>query len=123
MTFEVFVRTRSRVRTPAIGISKIGRITFNKAITEMMMEKKVTNILLLYDRATRKAAFRIAESTDYRSYEIVFNERENSAHFHAKPFFTVIKFDLSKSRQFPAIFSGTQWEITFDNTCFMKTEK
>lgn len=123
MPFEVFTRTRSRITAPAVSIGQHGQVIFNKPLTTKLIEMNAVQILLLYDRAKRIIALRVTKD-DYRAYEFRINEKQNSTHFHAKPFFDTIHYDLSKNRQFPVKYNATgeikQWEIELDNNCFVK---
>ena len=58
MGFEPFLGGRVVTKEPRITIIKQGIFNFNKATIKILKERKTTHIQLLYDKTTRRIAFK-----------------------------------------------------------------
>ncbi len=100
MAYEVFQRKHVRSESPAISITKTGRIVLNAAATRLVREMKINAVLLLWDREERKFAIRKADSSDPHAYKVRF--QRHWALFGARPFLKHIGWELTETRALPA---------------------
>lgn len=98
MAYEIFTRKVRKLGTPAVTITKLGRMAFNKAATVPFEKQAVENVLLLWDAEKRQVAVRPITKKDARSYKLSYGAKGNGAGFSAKTFLDYIGFDYSESR-------------------------
>ena len=101
MPFEVFSRKTSRVGTPMVTFTTLGRIAVNKSATRVLEKDAVEFVVLLWDRETRRIAIRPLTKRDPRAYVVAYGKKGNGAGFSAKTFLDYIEYDFSVSRSFP----------------------
>jgi len=101
MPYEVFSRKTSRVGTPMITFTGLGRIALNKASTRFLEKDAVEFVILLWDKEARRMAIRPITKRDARSYRVSYGVKGNGAGFSAKTFLDFIEYDYSVTRSFP----------------------
>ena len=100
--YEWFTRKTPRMGTPVMSFSKIGQITFNQTASRILQKEPVEYILLGWDPAERKIAFKsIANKKDPRAYRIRYNEKGNGASFSAKTFLDHAGIDYEERKAIP----------------------
>ncbi len=102
MPFEVFSRKTSRVGTPMMTFTTLGRIALNKSSTRTLEKDAVEFVVLLWDRDSRRVAIRPLTKKDPRAYRVAYGKNGNGAGFSAKTFLDYIEYDYSVSRSFAA---------------------
>lgn len=102
MPYEIFTRKIRKMRTPAVTITKLGRLSFNKAATASFEKNAVENVLLLWDAEKHQFGVRVITKKDTRSYRLTYGAKGNGAGFSAKTFFDYIGLDYSESRAMSA---------------------
>jgi hypothetical protein len=102
MGYQIFEKQITRTTTPAITITKIGRIMLNAAAARIFHENAVESVLLLLDREQEKIALRPINKKDARAYRVTYGKNNNGCSFSGKSFLDFAKFDYSKKRSFPA---------------------
>ena len=108
MAYEVFERIIKRVTSPMLTISSLGRLSFNTAASETLHKKAVVDVLLMWDKESRKMAIRSINKKDDRSYRMRFSRRNKAAGFAAKAFLEYIGYDYSASKAFPCVWNEDQ---------------
>ncbi len=98
MGYEIFTRKIRKLATPAVTITKLGRISFNKSATRPLEAQAVENVLLLWDADKQQIAVRPITKKDSRSYKLSYGAKGNGAGFSAKTFLDYIGLDYSTSR-------------------------
>lgn len=109
MSFEVFSR-KHQVPTgaPTISFTKLGRIAFNKAAFIKLRDDKAENVLLLWDKETKRIGVQVDTKKDNRAYKIHWSPREDGCGFTASTFLKYIGFDISETRPLPAMWDNEQ---------------
>jgi hypothetical protein len=102
MAYEIFSRKVRKLRTPAVTVTKLGRLAFNKAATAPFEKNGVDNVFLMWDAERRQIAVRPTNKKDPRAYTVTYGRKGNGAGFSAKTFFDYIEFDYSESRSMTA---------------------
>src|SRR4051812_28365656 len=82
--YEVFSRKISRVGTPMLTITKLGRIALNKTATARFERDAVEFVILLWDKESRRIAIRPITKKDARAYRVSYGQKGNGAGFSAK---------------------------------------
>lgn len=101
MPFEVFSRKTSRLGTPMMTFTTLGRIALNKSATRILEKDAVEFVVLLWDRDARRVGIRPLTKRDPRSYQVSYGKKGNGAGFSAKTFLDYIEYDYNVSRSFP----------------------
>ena len=102
MPYEIFTRKVRKLGTPAVTVTKLGRMALNKAATAPFEKSAVENILLMWDGERKQFAIRPITKKDTRSYKLSYGARGNGAGFSAVTFFDYIGLDYSESRTMAA---------------------
>jgi len=102
MAYEIFTRKVRKLGTPAVTVTKLGRMALNKAATVPFEKQAVENVLVMWDADRRQFAIRPITKKDTRSYKITYGAKGNGAGFSAKTFFDYIGLDFSESRTMSA---------------------
>lgn len=102
MAYEIFTRKVIRTSTPAVSISKTGRIAFNQAATSKLNDKAVEYCLVMWDKTTLTFAVRPITRKDTRAYKVIYFPKGKSSAVNAKTFFDHIRYDYSETRTFEA---------------------
>lgn len=98
MGYELFSNKGARrLTSPAIGITRNGRVNMNKATTAILRNNKAEFILLFWDRDKHRIAIKPSKK-DSRAYQVGYNERDNSSGFHGGSFIKHIGFNNSENR-------------------------
>ena len=76
----------------------------NKAATAILEDKSTKNVILLWDKDSKRIALKLLSGPDttLNAYKIHYGVKGNGAGFAAKTFLEFIGFDSSKSRSFRA---------------------
>jgi hypothetical protein len=104
MAWEVYEKIARRSTSPTLTISKLGRISFNSAATEVLTKHSVTHVLLLWDKAANKIGVRSVAKKDPRSYSLHYGAKNAHAGFAAKTFLLHINYNYIETKNF-----STQW--------------
>ncbi len=104
MAFEIIPRESSRVRTPQITITNMGRININSGATNLLRKistgSSVESVFLLWDKDTHQVAIMAAKG-DERAYPLKFvGTDRKSCSLSAIPFLNHINYNWSESRSF-----------------------
>jgi hypothetical protein len=102
MAWEVYTRQTIRTGEPAVTIGKMGRIAFNMIATATFESKKVTHVVLMWDKELFKCGVKSATSKDVGAYTLTYNEKSNGAGFSAVTFLNYIRYDWTETRSFNA---------------------
>lgn len=97
--YEIYTKKNTRTSSPFVSFSPRGRIGLNHAATAIMEERAVEFVLVLWDNGHR-VAIRPITKKDPRAYRL--SRSKSSSMFSAKSFLEFIRYDLSKTRTFPA---------------------
>lgn len=111
MGYTVFERKVTRVGTPTVSISKLGRIMFNKTAAEIIKEAGAQNVHLLWDADSRKFAIRpIFTKPDSRSYMVRYGNGSalSGANVNSKTFLDYIGIDYSETRTYAATWNAKE---------------
>jgi hypothetical protein len=100
--YQIFEKQITRTTTPAITITKIGRIMLNAASTRIFHENGVESVLLLLDKEAGKVALKPISKKDARAYRVTYGKNNNGCSFSGKSFLDFAKMDYSRKRTFPA---------------------
>jgi hypothetical protein len=121
MPYEIFTRKVRKLGTPAVTVTKLGRMALNKAATTPFEKQAVENILLMWDGERRQFAIKPIKEKDARSYTLSYGARGNGAGFSAKTFFDFIGLDYSESRMMPAEWNeqDQMFEVKVPDTFFV----
>jgi hypothetical protein len=111
MPFEVFSRKTSRVGTPMMTFTTLGRMALNKAATRFLEKDAVEFVVLLWDKDTRRVGIRPLTKRDPRAYRVAYGKKGNGAGFSAKTFFDYIDYDYSVSRSFPVEWNDKEGQL------------
>lgn len=98
MAYEIFSRKTSRMGTPMVTITKLGRIALNKTATARFERDAVELVLLMWDKESRKIAIRPISKKEPRAYRVTYGAKGNGAGFSAKTFLDYIELDFTESR-------------------------
>jgi hypothetical protein len=100
MGWEVYEKVVRRSTSPILTISKLGRLSFNSASTEVLVKHSVTHVLLLWDRAANKIGIQSAGKKDPRAYTLHFAAKNANSGFAAKTFLHHITYDYNATKSF-----------------------
>lgn len=114
MAYEIFSRKTSRMGTPMVTITKLGRISLNKTATVRFEKDAVEFVLLMWDKESRKIAIRPISKKEQRAYRVTYGAKGNGAGFSAKTFLDFIELDFTESRNMPIEWNDTDnmYEVT-----------
>lgn len=101
MAYEVFTRKTSRVGSPMVTLSILGRISLNKAATRTLEKDATEFVILLWDREARSIGIRPITKKDPRAYRVSYGKKGNGAGFSAKTFLDHIEYSPDQTRSFP----------------------
>jgi hypothetical protein len=101
MPWEVYEKIVKRATAPTLTISKLARLSFNAAATEILTKNSVTHILLLWDKAAHKIGIRAVTEKEPRSYSIHYAAKNANAGFAAKTFLRHINYHYGETKSFP----------------------
>jgi hypothetical protein len=96
MAYELFERVAVRVDTPTLSIAPGGRIAFNSAACRLLLEARMKNVVILWDKDTRHTAIRAAPKGGKNAFAITFTGKNHSASVTAKAFLRHIEWNASK---------------------------
>ncbi len=101
MAWEVFKSDRMSSDTPAVTISGLGRIAFNKAAAEVMHKTGLTRAELLWDKDKLRMGVKPTKSTE-RTSPLNYGDNFTALAFSCIQFLRHTGYDFHTSRQFPA---------------------
>jgi hypothetical protein len=102
MPWEIYEKVVRRSTSPTLTISKLGRMTFNAAATEVLKTQKASLVLLMWDKEARKIGVRLAAKKDAHTiYTVNYAVKNNSAGFAAKTFLRYISYDDRQTKAYP----------------------
>jgi hypothetical protein len=109
MAYEVYSRKTSRVGTPMMTITKLGRVALNNAATARFQKEAVEYVLLLSDKENRRIGIRPITKKDPRAYQVAYGKKGNGAGFSAKTFLDYMELDYAgQSRSVPVEWNNDQ---------------
>jgi len=112
MAWEIYEKDSRRSTSPAITISKLGRVSFNAAAADILAKASVSNVLLLWDKEALKVGVRVVPKKDARSYNVHYASKNSSAGFAAKTFLHYIEYDYAETKAYPCVWN--EKESTFE---------
>src|SRR5580704_14005776 len=98
MAYQIFEKQVTRTTTPAITITKIGRIMLNAACSRIFHENAVESVLLLFDKEQGKIALKPIGKKDARAYRVTYGKNQTGCSFSGKSFLDFAKIDYSRKR-------------------------
>ncbi|MFI5304339.1 MAG: hypothetical protein ACHQYP_06025, partial [Nitrospiria bacterium] len=98
MGFMIFSRKVQYRGDPAVSFSNLGRISLNKAATNILEKNAVEFILLLWDAERKMVGIRPITKKIENAYVLHVGKRGNGSMFSASTFLKFIGFDMSKTR-------------------------
>lgn len=101
MSWTVFEKTIRRSSEPKCTISRLGRLQFNSSAGAILHRNAVEQVLLLWDKDSRKIGVRSINKKDPRAYTVRFAGKHKGAGFAAKTFLEWIQYDHSETKAFP----------------------
>jgi len=118
--YKVYPRNLARASTPAVSVTKLGRITLNSAGARFLVERKSENVFLLWDADERRFALKPTTQGDSTAYQVRFAPDNAGAGFSAKPFLRMIGYDFEQSRVLPTSWSESEqfFEVTLPEEGF-----
>ncbi len=100
MGFEIFTRQVIRTGEPMVTLMATGRMSLNKIAGQRFEQLAVDNVLLLWDKDSRRVGIQPIRKKDSRSYKLSYASKGNSAGFSAVTFFRFINYDWDKTRSY-----------------------
>ena len=102
MPYEIFSRELVRkLGTPQATVSALGRVTLNRAATEVFKKEAVEAVLLLWDASAHKFAIRpTSNKKETRAFKVRYGNKGNGASFSAVTFFNHIGYDYETTRSY-----------------------
>lgn len=116
MAFEIIERSVTRnVKTdPSVSVTTLGRLTFNKPVTEMLLRVGVKKVFLLWDDDAKAIGLQIAPANDRRAYSVSHNPSKSNSSVSARVLFDKVKIDYKQTTQIPvAMHEGQDIPVTF----------
>ena|ERR1700730_12228152 len=101
MAWEVYEKIVKRSTSPALAISKLGRLSFNSAAAEILTKNSVNHVLLLWDKGAHKIGIRAVGKREPRSYNVHYAAKNANAGFAAKTFLRHINYNYTETKSFP----------------------
>lgn len=101
MGYEVFSRKTSRVGTPTVTFTSLGRVALNKHATRVLEKDAVEFVILLWDNEGRRIGIRPITKRDQRAYRVSYGKNGNGAGFSAKTFLDYINYNYAMTMNFP----------------------
>jgi hypothetical protein len=103
VAYKVFEKKNTRIGSPILTITKLGRISLNASATKLLRDNTVEYVLVMWDEDALQMALKPTSSKrDTRAYKITFGANNSGAAFSAKSFLDFVGWDLSVKRQVPA---------------------
>lgn len=81
------VRTASRSKDPRCSISKLGRISFNKAMSEKLQELNIERVRLFFEPNLRLIGIQPSDKDNHSSVKVSFSKRHGTAAISARSLF------------------------------------
>ncbi|HEX3560450.1 MAG TPA: hypothetical protein VHU19_14680 [Pyrinomonadaceae bacterium] len=127
MGYEIFTKKTARFGTPAVSLSKEGRIGINSPAAEYFRQNAVEYVLLLWDKEQRKIALRPITKKDSRAYSLGYDKpgKQGGAGFTAKTFFNFIGYESKETKSLPASWNEGEGmlEIEIPAECIKEDKK
>lgn len=104
MGYEIFSREHVRkLGTPQVTVSHLGRVTLNRAATEVFKKEAVESVLLLWDASAYRFAIRsTTNKKETRAFRVRYANKGNAASFSAISFFNHIGYDYETTSSYAA---------------------
>ncbi|MGH9863885.1 MAG: hypothetical protein ACRD4H_00565 [Candidatus Acidiferrales bacterium] len=115
MSYEVFERKATRFTSPAITLTRFGKILPNAMAARKFKEHAVEQVLLLWDKGQRKIAVRAATKGDRRSFKVSYT-RKYGASISGASFLKSIDWRETKRVTFPATWNEDEHMFEFSLT-------
>ena len=114
MAWEVFSKKVIRTGEPVITLGKMGRVAFNQIATNVLRQKSVEYVVLLWDKEHYKCGVRPSNSKEANAYKLTYNEKYNGCGFSAVTFLNYIRYDWTVTRAFNADWDAHASMFIFD---------
>jgi hypothetical protein len=105
MGYEIYVREfTSKSTAPTITISPLGRCSLNRSAAALFDKDAIENVLLLWDKESRRFAVRPIVKKDARSFNIRYSRKEKivvGAQFSGVMFLRHIGYDYTTTATYP----------------------
>ena len=105
MGFEVFNKKMQYKGTPAVTITTLGRMAFNKAVTIIFRTQRVDDVILMWDKDKNLIGLQPITTKDHRSYKVRYSKRGDGSGFTANTFLKYIGYNASETQSLPI-----QWD-------------
>jgi hypothetical protein len=102
MPYEMYKRTGSRVGSPAISVVPDGRIALNSAAARVFHDAGVKAVVLFWDKAAYRIAFKGAAKGDKNSYAVSIAPNLHSGSLRAKSFMAYVGWAATAREMLPA---------------------
>ena len=125
MGFEIFSKKIQWRGSPAISLSRLGRIMFNKGATTKFEKEAADNVLLMWDSEKRLIGVRPITKKDTRAYKLRYGRKGNSSGFSASTFMKHVGIDYSTTHTLPATWDdeGMMFIIEVPKELLKKSEE
>jgi hypothetical protein len=125
MAYEIFTRKVRKLGTPAVTVTKLGRMSLNKAATAPLEKQGVENVLVMWELEKKQFAIRPIAKKDARSYKLNYGAKGKGAGFSAKTFFDYIGLDYSECRTMPAEWNDQEvmFEVKVPDEFFLQKKQ
>ena len=114
MPYEIYNRKVVYRGIPAVTISKFGRLSFNKAATDILQENVIERILMLWNKEKRFVGIQSIKKQDDRAFNVRYNKRGDGAGFTVTSFLKHIEYNASETRIFPVEWNDQQQMFEFE---------
>ena len=122
MPYEVFDRKVKPRGTAAITITKYGQLSFNKKSVDILKNKKIKYVYMLWDKDKRSIGIMAVDEDDERSFAIRWSSRGDGAGFSVASFLRHIEYNANESRVFPVQWDDKQklFEFSIEEDHYIK---
>jgi hypothetical protein len=113
MAYEVFNRSVVRIEEPTVSIVPDGRMAINAAAVRILIELRITTVLLLWDSANRRIAIKAAGKGNKNAFAVSIS-RGHSGVIRAKSFLSHIGWKAPQRVRLPTTWNegGKMFEVT-----------
>ena len=98
MSYEIFEKTIRRDTEPRVTISPLGRMQFNASASKLLAKHAVENVLLLWDKDSRKMAIKSISRKEERAYQMRYAKKGKGAGFAARTFLEWCGYNYSETK-------------------------
>jgi hypothetical protein len=108
MTYQIYARESQIFGIPAVSITKYSQLYFNKLATDIIRNKNIDGIRILWDKEKLAIGFKCIKQKDFDRDTFVLRKCYNhgfNVGFSVAKFIEYIKYDNSYTKQFPVKWS------------------